>query len=116
MKPAQMVHTVPVHVAQALVPALELGPPVTPMARQVSPMVSPMATPIGTSAQVRTETSPFFPEPTPLSALSTTYGAPANLAGWESGDTSFTGAEYDSGAVQPAGTGGNQFNALLESL
>jgi len=75
-----------------------------------------MATPIGTSAQVRTETSPFFPEPTPLSALSTTYGAPANLAGWESGDTSFTGAEYDSGAVQPAGTGGNQFNALLESL
>lgn len=99
------VHTGPVHTGMAL----ELGPPVTPMAQVYTPVAT---------QPVRTETSPFFPEGLPLTALSTTYGTPANLPGWESGDQGFTGTEYDASAVQTSGTGetGNQFNALLESL
>jgi len=102
----------PDHAFQAQVTALELGPPVAPMSRPV--------TPVAAAAQpLRSETSPFFPEGAPLAALSTTYGAalsttygaPANIAG-------FTGEDFDVSALDTSGTngGGNQFNALLESL
>jgi len=90
---------------------LELGPQVTP-----THTMSHTATSV--RAPVHTETNPFFLETEPLTALSTTYGAPASLAGWESGDPGFTGTEYDANAMQTTGTAetGNQFNALLESL